>query len=53
MTVGMPSLAFGGGPENRCNIIVTFDISLCRKIQVSAVRLGLSSEGVLEVLFSF
>src|SRR5690606_29431078 len=51
MAVGVAGLAFGGGPEDRGDIVVAFDVGLLCEVEVAAVRLALTREGVLQVLF--
>ena len=47
----MPGLAFGGRAEQRGNIVLAFDVGLVCEIQITAVGLRLTCEGVLQVLF--
>src|SRR5450631_2265555 len=44
--------ALGGRTEHRRYVVVTFDVGLRRKIQVTPVRLGFARESVLQALFS-
>ena len=49
----MTRLTFGGGTEYRGYIVVAFDVSLCGKVKITAVRLRLTCEGVFQILFGF
>jgi hypothetical protein len=46
----MTRLTFRGGTENGGHVIVTLDVSLCGEIQVTAICLGLTREGVFQIL---
>ncbi len=50
MAVRMTRLALGGGTENAGDVIVTFDVSLLREIQITTVSLRFACEGVLQIL---
>ena len=39
VTVGVTGLAFGGRTEQRCHIVLAFNVGLVREIQVTAVGL--------------
>src|SRR3546814_10709512 len=51
MAVGMAGLAFGGGTEDRGNVVEALDVGLLREVEVAAVGLALAGEGVFQVLF--
>ena len=51
VTVGMPGLAFGGGAEQCCNVVLAFDVGLVRKIQITAVGLRFARKGGFQVVF--
>src|SRR3546814_1623867 len=53
MAVGMAGLAFGGGTEDRGNVVEALDDGLLREVEVAAVGLVLAGEGVFKVLFGF
>src|SRR6185436_11986990 len=43
-------LAFGGGAEQRRDIVLTFDVGLVGEVQVATIGLRLAGKGVLQVL---
>ena len=49
----MTGLAFSGGTEYRCHIILPFNVRLGREIQVSTIGLGFSGESRFQVVLSF
>src|SRR5450631_1304235 len=49
MTMGMAGFTLGGRTEHGRNVIEAFDIRFGREIQITAIRLRLPREGVLEV----
>jgi hypothetical protein len=51
VTVRMARFAFSGRTENRCNVVVTFNIRFRREIKVTAIRLGFSGKCIFQVLF--
>ena len=51
MTVRVTRFTFCRRPEHGGDIVVSLDIGLGGKIKVTAVGLGFSREGILEVLF--
>ena len=51
--MSMTGLALSGRTENCGDIVVSFDISLLREIEIAAVSLRLPSKGILQVLFGF
>jgi hypothetical protein len=44
-------LTFSGGTEQGCHIVLTFNVSFVREVQIATVGLGFASEGVLQALF--
>ena len=42
--------ALGGGAEQRCHIVLAFNVGLVCEVQVTTVRLRLAGKGVLQVL---
>ena len=53
MAMSMTGLALSGRAENCGDVVVSFNISLLREIEIAAVGLRLTSKGVLQVLFGF
>ena len=53
VAVGMACFAFCCGAENCRYIIVSFDVGLLCKIQITAVSLGFASKGIFQILFCF
>ena len=50
VAVRMAGLAFGGGPEQRRDVVLALDVGLVREVQVAAVGLRFAGERVLQVL---
>jgi hypothetical protein len=44
-------LALGRGAEQRCHVVLAFDVGLVCEVQITAVGLRFAGEGVLQVLF--
>ena len=51
VTMRMPSLAFGGGAEQRGHVGVGFDVGLVRELQIAVVGLRFAGEGGFQVFF--
>jgi hypothetical protein len=51
VAVSMTGLTFGGGTEHGSHVVVALDVSLGGKVEITAIGLGLTREGVLEILF--
>ena len=51
MAMGMTGLAFGRGTENRCHVVVSFDIRLLSEIEIASVGLRFAGERRLEIIF--
>ncbi len=51
MAVGVAGLALGGGTEHGGDVIVALDIGLIGEVKITAIRLRLACERVLEILF--
>ncbi len=49
----MARLTFGGGTEYGRHIVVALDVGFAGKVQIAAVRLGLTGERVFQILFGF
>src|SRR5271154_1228844 len=51
MAVRVAGLAFGGGAEDRRDVVEAFDVGLLREIEIAAIRLAFAGERVLQILF--
>ena len=51
--MGVTGFAFSGRTENRCHVVIAFDIGLLGEIEVATVGLAFPGEGVFQILFGF
>ncbi|MCY1530000.1 hypothetical protein D9M68_651730 [compost metagenome] len=49
----MAGFAFGGRAEQGRHVVLAFHVGLVREIQVTAVGLGFTGEGVFQALLGF
>jgi hypothetical protein len=51
VTVGVTGFTFSGGTEQRCHVVLTFNVSFVCEVQIATVGLGFAGEGVFQALF--
>jgi hypothetical protein len=49
--VGVTCFTFSGGTEQGCHVVLTFNVSFVREVQIATVGLGFACEGVFQALF--